>query len=134
MVRWTSILLLLTACAIEDGAPGERGDPGPRGPGGQPGNDGENGDPGEDGEDGEPGPPGPTFRFAGPGLHLELSAATIESSTASVEFRIEDDGAVPLDREGLFTEGAVSISFVLSHLTEDGYVAYTTRVASSTIT
>jgi OmcA/MtrC family decaheme c-type cytochrome len=135
MLRWTPILLAaLMACAIEDGAPGERGDPGPRGPGGQAGNDGEDGDPGADGEDGERGPPGPAVRFAAEGLELVLSSPRIESSTASVELTIEDAGRVGLDREGVFTAGAVSISLVLSRIEEGGYVAYTTRVASSTIT
>src|SRR5688572_4390530 len=98
MFRRTSLVLaLLAACAIEDGTPGEQGDPGPRGPGGKQRNDGNDGPPGEDGEDGERGPPGPTFRFAGPGLLLSLSAAKIESSTASVELRLEDEAGVLLD-------------------------------------
>lgn len=127
----------ILSCDGENGMPGDQGSPGPRGPAGQPGQDGQ---PGDKGVPGEPGQPGRTPYLAGPGLKLELLSATIDSSTASVTFRVTDGDDVPLDMDGLLSPGAVSASFVLAYLAEDdegvpaGYVAYTTREQTSPIT
>lgn len=102
-----------------DGVPGTKGDPG---------------------DPGGPGDPGRSPAYTGPGLALELSAPTVSGSTASVEIVIADGDGVPLDREGLFTEGEVSISLVVAYLELDangdpaGYIAYTTRTQTSPIT
>jgi hypothetical protein len=148
--------LALVACSGEDGADGAQGPAGPRGPQGtpgtpgDPGGPGEPGDPGDPGEPGEPGEPGTGAgeggasgqgaRFSGPGLKLEIESATIEAGTATVRFTITDAAGIPLDLRGVFTEGAVAPSFVLAAFDVDlagaphGYVPYTTRVQTSTIT
>ena len=53
-----------------------------------------------------------------------------------VTFRITDPAGLPLDREGIYTPGPVSTSFILSFIPaeEEAYVAYTTRVQTSPIT
>lgn len=117
---------------------------GPVGPEGAPGSEGEAGKAGEVGPAGNAGPPGEPARgaaFTGPGLQLTITEATISADgVATVSFRVADGQGVPLDRQGLFTEGAVSTSFVLAWLDTDlrgdplQYRAYTTRVQTSSVT
>ena len=131
---------LMAACSGEDGTQGEMGAPGPRGPLGESGIDGKDGLPGDKGDPGEPGLPGRSPVFAGPGLDFEITGATIDTSSAAVTFELSNEDGVPLDIEGLFTPGSVSVRFVLAYLAVDeqgtptGYVAYTTRDQTSPIT
>jgi OmcA/MtrC family decaheme c-type cytochrome len=119
------------------------GPTGPTGPVGAPGSDGTvgtDGAPGADGSDGLPGDPGPPSPYlTEAGLVLDVISTTIEGEEARVEFRLTDAGGVPLDREGLLTEGEVVVSFVLAWLDEAGgeplqYTAYTTTTQTSPIT
>lgn len=122
------------------GAPGDEGLPGGQGPIGSPG------EPGEPGDPGDPGDPGQPAYFTEEGLGFEIVSAEIEGTTARVRFKITDSGGLPLDLEGLYTEGEVVPSFVLARLEpqpgvspnliagEGRYVAYTTRQVTSPIT
>lgn len=123
--------LLLVACE------GPAGPPGPEGPGGNDGEVGEQGTPGEIGQPGEPGENGISPWFTTPVVDIEVTDLTVTATTATVSFTLDDrDGAggVAVDRAGLLTQGAVSVSFVLGQLGVDGageptpYTAYTTRV------
>ena len=72
--------------------------------------------------------------FVRPGLEMEILDTVIPADLMTeVTFRISDPAGLPLDREGIFTPGAVSTSFILSYIPEGeaAYVAYTTRVATS---
>jgi OmcA/MtrC family decaheme c-type cytochrome len=74
----------------------------------------------------------------GEGLVVEIVAASLaEDGVATVTFEITDGGGRALDRDGFYTEGAVSLSFILAYLAEDddgnvgNYVAYTAREVTS---
>ncbi len=72
--------------------------------------------------------------FIRPGLELEIIDVVIPADLQpEVTFMITDPAGLPLDREGIFTPGPVSTSFILSFIPagEEAYVAYTTRVATS---
>lgn len=72
--------------------------------------------------------------FVRPGLELEIIDTVIPADLMpEVTFSISDPAGLPLDREGIFTPGPVSTSFILSFIPagEEAYVAYTTRVATS---
>jgi OmcA/MtrC family decaheme c-type cytochrome len=64
---------------------------------------------------------------------IEVLEAQIEGTVATATVKITDEEGTPLDREGRYTEGAVSLSFVLAHLGVDGdgdpgqYTSYTTN-------
>lgn len=119
--------LLTVACEGPVGPPGSPGDEGEAGPPGPPG------DPGPAGPAGDAGPPGRSTWLAGPGLALELLDVTLDGDgTTHAGFRLTDGSGVPLDREGLSTEGAVELRFVLAWLDEESgqprqYTAYTTN-------
>lgn len=114
----------------DPGDPGAPGDPGDQGP---PGDPGDQGPPGDVGPEGPEGPPGSDFWFTGDGLVLTLESATVAvDGTADAVFTITDGDGRGLDLDGLRTEGAVAVSFVLAafEVTDDGpgpYTAYTTR-------
>jgi hypothetical protein len=75
--------------------------------------------------------------FVRAGLTVELSNASISGAgQLSVDVRIADNKGLPLDRNGIFTPGTVSMSFIAARLPSesDTYVAYTTRTATSSIT
>ena len=75
--------------------------------------------------------------FIRPGLELEILDTVIPSDLLTeVTFRLTDPAGLPLDRDGIFTPGPVSTSFVLSYIPEfeEAYVAYTTRIQTSPIT
>ena len=74
------------------------------------------------------------IEFIRPGLELEILDVVIPADLQpEVTFMITDPAGLPLDREGIFTPGPVSTSFILSFIPagEEAYVAYTTRVATS---
>lgn len=145
----------LLACEGPSGQPGTPGEPGVNGLPGVTGATGPSGATGPTGPEGPTGPAGSTdggtSPDAGPGgrnayltadgLKIELLAAGIDSTgTATVSVRITDGDDLPLDKDGLYTRGTVSLSFVLAWLAveSDGrvgqYTAYTTRSVTSPIT
>ncbi len=119
------------------GSVGETGVPGAPGATGDPGMNGEPGDAGSVGPvgpQGDAGPGGRDLRYVGPGLTVAiLDAGVTDAGVASVDVRLTDTSGRALDRSGTFTEGVVSVSFVLGYLDErtDGlplqYVSYTRR-------
>lgn len=59
-----------------------------------------------------------------PGLNLDIEGVEVAGDTVKATIRVTDDKGVPLDRDGIFTPGAVLTSFVLSRIKE-GDVQYT---------
>lgn len=127
--------LTLLGCEGPAGPEGLRGDPGPVGTG----ETGPKGDPGDPGPGGDAGPPGLGPHLVGPGLQFEIQDVTIDTTVIKITFRIADEQGVPLDREGLLTEGGVTARFVFAWLDQDAmgeplqYTAYTTRSQTSPI-
>jgi hypothetical protein len=126
----------LLGCEGPAGPPGEQGDAGPPGAG----TSGDAGPPGDPGPAGDAGEPGRNAYITGPGLVLNIVDTSIDAQgTVKVRFRITDGGGIPLDRDGLYTEGAVVTRFVLAWLdqTSDGkplqYTSYTTQPQTSPI-
>lgn len=118
----------LAACTGDTGPAGPAGPDGPMGDPGQNGTDGENGTNGTDGDDGR------NAWVVGEGLQFEITDAAIDSNgVVTVTYTIADGDGVPLDLDGMYTEGSVSPSFVFAYLDEDGnsdplqYTAYTTN-------
>lgn len=77
------------------------------------------------------------INFVRPGLVTEIKSAVIETDgTIRVRFTLTDPRGLPLDRLGIYTPGPVSTSFVIATIPEgqSQYVAYTTRVQTSSIT
>lgn len=153
-----ALAVTLVAAALGcTGAPGPQGPQGPagetgasgpagagtQGPAGPPGQNGMNGVDGTNGQPGMTGPQGPAgdaglngrdLRFSGPGLVVTVLDAGIDDGGVSVDLRLADSAGRALDRDGLLTEGAVSVSLVAGYLEEraaDGlplqYVSYTRR-------
>jgi OmcA/MtrC family decaheme c-type cytochrome len=129
---WILVLLLaalgLVACEGPMGPAGPEGDAGPPGT-----SEGDAGPPGPQGEDGDAGAPGRNAYLTGPGIDLEIIDTTIDAKGAAwVRFKITDAGGLPLDRQGLYTEGAVTVRFVLGWLDQTAagqalqYTSYTT--------
>jgi OmcA/MtrC family decaheme c-type cytochrome len=122
------LAVVLVAC---EGPTGPDGDPGPGGDPGAPGAPGEPGEPGGDG-DGDSLDPWLT----GGDFAVDVQSASITDTTATVTFRLTDGDGEPVDREGLLTDGPVSLAFGLSQLGQvDGepgqYTSYVTRVQQS---
>ena len=72
-----------------------------------------------------------------PGLILKIESATIASDgTIQAQFKLTDPQGLPLDRLGVTTPGAVSVSFIAATIPagQTQYTAYTTRVQTSPIT
>lgn len=128
----------LVASAV--GCVGPAGDPGGVGPQGPAGKDGDAGSEGPPGQNGDSGQNGHNAYLTGPGLSFEVQETTIDAGVAKVRFRITDAAGTPLDREGLYTEGAVTARFVMGWLAEDAsgkalqYTSYTIRTQTSPIT
>ncbi len=141
-MRTRQLATTLFAVALAAACEGPVGPTGPAGDNGQNGSSGDKGDPGDPGDPGgpgDPGDPGTGPYLTDSGLRFELVSATIAAGHATVQFKISDADGVPLDREGLYTDGEVESRFVLSHLVPatDGpghYVAYTTKTQTSSIT
>jgi OmcA/MtrC family decaheme c-type cytochrome len=78
----------------------------------------------------------PTVQFVRPGLKISVqSAAVAANGTMSVTFSITDPQGLPLDRTGVTTPGAVTLSFVAAYIPagQEQYTAYTTRVATGPV-
>lgn len=140
-------LVAFIGCSGDDGAPGAdgaqgaTGATGAQGPAGAAGAAGADGTPGTPGQLGTDGTDGRSAYFTGPGVNLEIVSASIATDgTTTATFKITDDDGLPLDRDGLFTEGSVSVSFILAYLGEKEagdpltYVAYTVRDATNAST
>src|SRR5260370_6526455 len=69
--------------------------------------------------------------FIRPGLSIAIKSVKIASDgTVTTDFTLADPKGLPLERDGVFTPGAVSTSFVLSYIPQGQtqYVSYTTRL------
>lgn len=135
-----AILASITVFAACEGPAGPAGEQGPPGTG-MPGTPGDAGQTGDAGPEGPPGTPGRNAYLTGPGVKLDVLDTEIDTNgAATVTFRITDENGLALDREGIYTEGAVSVRFVLAWLDEDAkgeplqYTSYTTKAQTSTIT
>jgi len=75
--------------------------------------------------------------FIRPGLDFEILEVTIpEDRRPVVQFSIKDPGGLPLDRDGVFTAGPISTTFVIGHIPqgEIQYLSYNSRFVTSPIT
>jgi OmcA/MtrC family decaheme c-type cytochrome len=75
--------------------------------------------------------------FVRPGLVFKITAVTVAADgTVKVRYTISDPKGLPLDREGIYTPGAVTSSWVLAYIPKGKtqYVSYTTRTQTSPIT
>lgn len=75
--------------------------------------------------------------FVRPGLVLKITGVTIaQDGTITANFTIADPKGMPLDRDGVFTPGAVSVSFIAAYIpkNQSQFFAYTTRIQTSPIT
>jgi OmcA/MtrC family decaheme c-type cytochrome len=75
--------------------------------------------------------------FVRPGLSVKLENPNVSiDRRLSVDIRIADNKGLPLDRDGVFSPGPVSLSFIAARLpsTDATYVAYTTRNQTSVLT
>lgn len=75
--------------------------------------------------------------FARPGYHIKINSVTIGSDRRPVaDVNISDDLGAPLDRAGIETPGAITLTFVLSwyNPATRNYTSYATRTQTSPIT
>ncbi|HXG31914.1 MAG TPA: OmcA/MtrC family decaheme c-type cytochrome [Bryobacteraceae bacterium] len=75
--------------------------------------------------------------FVRPGLKVEILSASIDpDGTIKTRFKISDPRGLPLDREGVFTPGPVSLRFLAAYIPRGSsqYVSYITRTQTSPIT
>ncbi len=78
-----------------------------------------------------------TVDFVRPGLVIKITGVNIATDgTIRARFRLSDPRGLPLDRLGITTPGAVSVSLVAATIPkgQTQYTAYTTRVVTSPIT
>ena len=129
-MKRSGLLAMVVVCGACEGPGGPSGGPGTGGDPGEPGAPGEPG--GDDGGDSTPWLTGGSFA-------VEVQSAAVVGNTASVTFRLTDGSGVPLDREGLLTDGEVTLAFGLSWLDQDDgqpgqYTSYVTQVQDSPLT
>ena len=75
--------------------------------------------------------------FVRPGLQFVIQSVVLGADLKlRVTFKMTDDNGLPLDRDGIYTPGSVSTSFVGARIPagQSQYVAYTTRTQTSPIT
>lgn len=75
--------------------------------------------------------------FVRPGLVLKITGATIGSDgTITANFTLTDPKGLPLDIQGVYTPGPISVSFVAAYIPNGGsdWVALTTSLQKSPIT
>lgn len=78
-----------------------------------------------------------TVNFVRPGLVIKLQSAAIAADgTITATVKITDPKGLPLDKDGITTPGAVSMSFIAATIPQGQkqYTAYTTRSQTSPIT
>jgi OmcA/MtrC family decaheme c-type cytochrome len=74
-----------------------------------------------------------TVNFVRPGLIITVNSASVAADgTIATTFTVTDPQGLPLDRTGVTTPGAISLSFVAAYIPkgQEQYTAYTTRPAS----
>src|ERR1700733_8063585 len=103
--------LVLAGCVGPAGPPGEQGNPGPASSA-----TGATGPVGPPGQAGDAGTPGRDAYLTVAGLEVLIQGVKIAGTSATVTFQITDGAGTPLDREGLYTEGAVDLHFALAGL------------------
>ena len=72
-----------------------------------------------------------------PGVKVKIvSAAIAQDGAITARVSLTDPTGIPLDRNGISTPGAVSMSFIAAYIPagQKEYVSYTTSVAAATIT
>ena len=77
------------------------------------------------------------INFVRPGLVIQVTGANVASDgKVTATFKLTDPKGVGLDRLGITTPGAVSVSFILAYIPkgQSQYVAYTVRPQKSPIT
>src|SRR5215470_1365691 len=77
------------------------------------------------------------FQYIRPGLNITVNSVTFDAGLhAVVDVSYTDSLGVPLDRAGVLTPGAISMSFILAWWDPNArhYTAYTTRMQMSSIT
>jgi OmcA/MtrC family decaheme c-type cytochrome len=77
------------------------------------------------------------INFVRPGLVIQITGAAIAGDgTVTANLKLTDPKGVGLDRLGIETPGAVSVSFILAHIPKGQaqHVAYTVRAQKSPIT
>jgi hypothetical protein len=75
--------------------------------------------------------------FIRPGLVMEITNVVIPADRQTeVTFTLADPAGLPLDRNGVYTPGPVSTSFIHANIPagEDAYYSYTQRIQTSPIT
>ncbi len=75
--------------------------------------------------------------FVRPGLRIQILSAEIAADgTVRTRYRLTDPRGLPLDRLGITTPGAVSVSLMIARIPrgQNQYLSYTTRVQTSPIT
>lgn len=75
--------------------------------------------------------------FVRPGLEIEIVSASIAADgTIQTRFKLSDPKGLPLDREGVFTPGSVSLRFLAAYIPngQTQYTSYITRTQDSPIT
>jgi OmcA/MtrC family decaheme c-type cytochrome len=78
-----------------------------------------------------------TVNFVRPGLIIKITSASIGSDgTITVNYNLTDPKGLPLDRLGVTTPGAISVSFVAAYVPQGAteFWSYTTRTQTSPIT
>lgn len=77
------------------------------------------------------------INFVRPGLVFKVASAQIaQDGTITARVLVTDPKSIPLDKDGIFTPGVVSISLIAATIPngKTQYTAYTTRPATSPIT
>ncbi len=148
IVAALAVTALSLSCTGQQGPTGEqgpKGDPGVEGPAGtigpvgSTGPAGQNGANGSNGTNGTNGVNGRSSFVTVAGIKMTFLAASISPTdgTATADFRITDPNGVPLDLNGLYTDGPVLVRLILAYMPVDAngkalqYVAYTTRTLVS---
>src|ERR1035437_5146194 len=75
-----------------------------------------------------------TVNFVRPGLVIKITSAGIATDgTISVRYTLSDPKGAALDRDGIQTPGAVSVSFIAAYIPQGAseFWAYTTRAQTS---
>ncbi len=77
-----------------------------------------------------------TVAFVRPGLVIKVSSAQVaQDGTVSAVFTLTDPNGAPLDRNGVSTPGAISLSFIVANIPngQEQYVDYITRAATGAV-
>src|SRR5215470_12072592 len=74
--------------------------------------------------------------FVRPGLVIKITTAQIaQDGTITAAFKLTDPQGAPLDRTGVLTPGAISLSFIAAYIPagQTQYVDYITRSATGAV-